>query len=281
MPSLVTSKLHPRHYLRVFKYTIYVLLIVNVGLFFLDEWSAAGYLIANGSSLSDLVASFAATLDTAAWVILLLLFEFETNIISDEKIRGKVKWFLHGARVFCYCLLVYAFFGYVTKMQGLSEFELSSAADLCGLAAGSFSFMTDLDEFELIDAANCLTLMPADVLYQLTGANVFTDSASLLSAQKLAWTDVINAGDWLLVVLVLEIDIRLQLKGKLDGVILTFSKAVKAILYTILLLCAIYWVITGPLLDFWDAMLWIVAFVFIEMNMFEWQEEPIPRSDVR
>jgi hypothetical protein len=25
--------------------------------------------------------------------------------------------------------------------------------------------------------------------------------------------------------------------------------------------------------DFWDAFLWLVAFVFIEMNIFQWQRE--------
>ena len=27
--------------------------------------------------------------------------------------------------------------------------------------------------------------------------------------------------------------------------------------------------------DFWDAFLWIVAFVFIERNVFEWREETL------
>ena len=26
-------------------------------------------------------------------------------------------------------------------------------------------------------------------------------------------------------------------------------------------------------LDFWDAFLWLVAFVFIELNVFQWREE--------
>jgi hypothetical protein len=26
-------------------------------------------------------------------------------------------------------------------------------------------------------------------------------------------------------------------------------------------------------LDFWDAFMWLVAFVFIEMNLFRWQAE--------
>ena len=45
----------------------------------------------------------------------------------------------------------------------------------------------------------------------------------------------------------------------------------KFVLYSTLLLAAIYWGFKGGFLDFWDAFLWLVAFVFIEMNVFEWR----------
>ena len=33
-----------------------------------------------------------------------------------------------------------------------------------------------------------------------------------------------------------------------------------------------YWGILGDFLDFWDAFMWLVAFVFIELNIFQWQQ---------
>jgi hypothetical protein len=47
----------------------------------------------------------------------------------------------------------------------------------------------------------------------------------------------------------------------------------KFILYSILLLAAIYWGIKGDFVDFWDAFLWLLAFFFIEMNVVEWRQE--------
>jgi hypothetical protein len=44
-------------------------------------------------------------------------------------------------------------------------------------------------------------------------------------------------------------------------------------MYTVLFGAAVYWGVEGTFLDFWDAFLWLVAFVFIEMNVFEWREE--------
>jgi hypothetical protein len=29
----------------------------------------------------------------------------------------------------------------------------------------------------------------------------------------------------------------------------------------------------GDFIDFWDAFLWLVAFVFIELNIFNWNQE--------
>ena len=51
------------------------------------------------------------------------------------------------------------------------------------------------------------------------------------------------------------------------------TKVIKIILYSILFLCAGYWGFAGDFLDFWDASLWLFAFIFIELNVFEWQYE--------
>src|SRR5690606_10631510 len=96
---------------------------------------------------------------------------------------------------------------------------------------------------------------------------------------RLAWVDVINSGVWLLVVLLLEIDVRLQQRDQFEGLALRLSNMSKYVLYSILLLAAIYWGIKGDFIDFWDAFLWLVAFVFIELNVFEWRQESLEREE--
>jgi hypothetical protein len=51
------------------------------------------------------------------------------------------------------------------------------------------------------------------------------------------------------------------------------------VLYTTLVVAAIYWGFKGDFLDFWDAALWLFAFVFIELNVFEWQQEIRDQTD--
>ncbi len=257
----------------LFKYGVYLLLCLNIVLFFRDEWLATDYLFRDGVAMADIISGFAATIDTAAWVVLLLMFELETFVLPDEKLKGGVKFGLEGTRAICYLFIVYAFYGYVVKCIGLYDFTPVNLLDLCGLSGGSLSFMTDLDEYETVTAANCALLSSASQFFELASSGIVTDAETMRSARILAWTDVINAADWLLVVAVLEMDVRLQLKDKLHGNIRTASKAAKTVLYAVLLAAAVYWGFAGSFLDFWDAFLWILAFVFIELNVFEWHTE--------
>ena len=82
-----------------------------------------------------------------------------------------------------------------------------------------------------------------------------------------------NSVTWILVVLVLEADVRLQLRGAYAGQWLFASKVSKVGLYGILFAAAVYWGFEGDFLDFWDAFLWLFAFFFIEQNLFVWQQE--------
>jgi len=58
------------------------------------------------------------------------------------------------------------------------------------------------------------------------------------------------------------------------------SKYFKMVLYSILLAAAAYWWLLGDFLDFWDSFLWIVAFFFIELNLFQWQAETEAEASV-
>ena len=97
----------------------------------------------------------------------------------------------------------------------------------------------------------------------------------------LAWVDVINAAVWLLVVLVLETDVRLQEKNRFEGLALRASNITKVILYAILFVAAVYWGFYGDFVDFWDAFLWLLAFFFIEMNVVEWRQEELEEQAAR
>ncbi len=256
---------------RAIKYATYLALSVNVYLFFEEELVASNVSQLNALSVTAMAQLFSATLDTAAWLVLLLLFELETAILPDEKLVGANRWLIHGLRMVCGLAIVSAFFGYVGEWQVF--FEASSIpAPPCTLADNGWTLLTGFDEFVPLDASSCGAI-GTDALQVTALEQVVASPQNFTDAYNLAMVDVINAGAWILVVLILEIEVRQQLQGGLPERLQWAFNLCKAFVYVTLALAAVYWGFEGDFLDFWDAALWLFAFVFIEMNVFEWQRE--------
>ena len=268
--------INSRFFFQAFKYTVYVLLAMNIYWFYDEESLAAALQFANGVDFADLIEAFSATIDTAAWVVLLLMFELETYVLDDQQFTKAITWSLHGLRALCYAFIVYAFYGYIANLTFLYETTaLSGVTDICSLLPDPWSWAVTLDDYAELTAANCAVYSDATVFYQFREMMAVVDAQGLRDIRYLAWVDVINAGVWLLVVMILEVDVRLQERERYEGLALRLSNAAKFVLYSLLLLAAIYWGLKGDFIDFWDAFLWLVAFVFIELNVFEWRQEDL------
>ena len=264
---------------QLFKYAVYALLTINVFVFFGEEWAASDHRFANGVGIADIIEGFAATIDTAAWVILLLMFELETWVLDDRSLTRNRTLMLHGLRILSYAFIIYAFTGYLRKLLFVSaSLPLDGVTDLCSIVDGVWAYAVDFDEYEVLTAANCALMSSATTFMQFPGLNAAVDLEGLREIVRLAWVDVINAGVWLLVVLVLEIDVRLQEHGRLEGLVLKISTISKFILYATLFLAAGYWSVKGDFVDSWDAWLWLIAFIFIELNVFDWRHEALEQE---
>jgi len=257
---------------RAFKYTIYCLLAWNVWMFFQEDFAASAQTFGDSVTWRNVVEAYSATIDTLAWVILLLLFELETAVIDDERLKGGLKWLFSGIRVACYFFIVYAFYGYCVKYGLVSNIEPFVVADACSLAGSDHTYLADLDEYLPIDAAACAA-MQGQELFRIAGTDIIGTGVATAAAINLAITDIVNAGDWLIIVVLLEVEVWLQLKGRLTDRMLFAGKYIKGFFYLVLFGAAAYWGVKGDFLDFWDAFLWLVAFIFIELNVFQWHEE--------
>jgi hypothetical protein len=267
-------KINGRVLYQLFKYSIYTLLTINVFVFFGEEWQATRLEYPQGISGSDIFKAYAATIDTAAWVVLLLMFELETYVLEDRHFTRAVTISLHTLRAVCYLFIVSAFYGYVVDAAYVYQTSpLAGVSDLCALAGQDWSYATTFGEYVEITASNCGSLSNLDTFVRFDGVAAVVDQPGLAGIHFLAMVDVVNAGVWLLVVLLLEADVRLQEKGRFEGLVLYLSTAAKFILYSMLALAVVAWMITGEFVDWWDAFLWLVAFVFIELNVVEWRQE--------
>ena len=271
MVSIDSSKMAMLY--NAFKYTVYALLTFNIVLFFQEELLATEQTFSQGINLVDVIQGFAATIDTAAWVLLLLLFELETSVLADDTLRKtNVKVTFIGLRIFSYGFVGYAFYGYFSKMLLTYNISPFVVDDLCAMVGQGYASIVTLDEYPLLDTDSCAVLA-AHALFKLNGQQILGNTSDWVDIQWLAWLDVINSATWVAVVVILEIDVWLQLRGRLQGGLVSVSKIIKMLLYSILFIAAAYWGLLGDFLDFWDAFMWLVAFVFVEMNLFQWQAE--------
>jgi len=257
---------------QVFKYSVYLLIFINVIQFFAEDYAATSHTFRNGIAWSQLTDAFATTFDSGAWLILLLMFELETYVIPDEKMVGKTRWAINILSAICFIFIVQAFLGYFDKYIVMSGYAASAYDSACSAVGTVQSYAKDLDEYFNLTATNCAAIT-GDSFFVHTKNSMLSSGDVLQRMKNLAMTDVINAGAWILIVIVLQIDVLLQMRGELTEKFYKINIYIKVVLYLILFAAAVYWGFMSALLDFWDAMLWIIAFFFIELNLFKWNEE--------
>ena len=268
-----TSLISAQLVFRALKYTVYTLLTLNIFLFFQEESLATAQTFSQGMSLENIIQGFAATIDTGVWVLLLLLFELETSVLDDQVLRNKrVQTGFLVVRAFSYSFIFYACYGYISKILLTYNISPFLVEDTCSLIGQGFSSIDTLDEYPPLDAQSCSRLAETG-LYKLNAQQVIGSASDWQAIQWLAWVDVINSVTLITVVAILEVDVWLQLRDRFSGQVMAVSKYLKMALYSILLAAAVYWWFLGDILDFWDSFLWIVAFFFIELNLFQWQAE--------
>jgi len=256
-----------------FKWVTYALLCLNEFFFWQEDAAAATHLYTNGVTIGELINAYAATIDNAAWLVLMFVFELETSVIPHRKLTTRLKWSLTAVSAACYALILYSFYGYLQLLLLSYDFIPTSIDDTCKLIGAGYSVVIDLGEFIPLTADNCLAFAGEKIFQLGDRGDLIATAESIGLARRLAWTDVANASAWLGVVAILEADVWMQLKGALSPGFNRFSKASKVLFYGTLVAAAIQWQIDGGFVDTWDAYLWLIAFVFIEMNFFEWQEE--------
>ena len=264
--------LHPHHIFTIFKWLVYILLAWNGFQFLQEDLAASAETFGNTITWRNIVEAYSAFIDTSAWLVLLLVFEFETAIIPDEYLQGGLKWLLLVVKAVCYFFIVYAFYGYLSKYVVINDLVAFNIADVCSLAGTDWNYVVNLDDYPPIDAVTC-TALQGQQLLQISGTEIVGTREAFDSAWGLAVIDIVNAGTWLIIVVLLEVEVWMQLRDDLTDRMLSVGKYLKGFFYFILFVAAAYWGLEGSFLDFWDAFLWLVAFIFIELNIFQWHEE--------
>ncbi|WP_339669143.1 hypothetical protein [Dasania marina] len=272
MKHYVLQYLAPERLMTLFKIFIYTCLCINGYEFISDDIAAGDQLLNSASSLSEIVNTFAVTMDTIAWISLLVVFELETWVLDDETMKLKrVKWPINIFTAICYMFIMYAFAGYAGKLIMLLN-SVPFVGNPCDLVNTSVVNIVSLDQYVDLTAESCQALNPA-TMGQIVGHPIVFENSNYGEVKLLAWIDVANSATWLLIVALLQLDIILQIRGIVNKHIIRVTTIFKVILYSTLFILAVFWGIYGSFTDFWDAVLWLLGFMIIELNIFNWSQE--------
>ena len=272
--SLLVPLLTRPRVAQAIKWTVYLALIVNFGVYGHDDWMAYKSVLAAGAPWSDIFEQFADTIDMAAWLGLVFLFELETYALPDEAFKGWVTRAIHIIRIMCYFGIWYAAYGFTVNAVDYYDYvEVDGLTDLCQIADQGRALQLDVIAYEPVTADNCASFSASAPYFQAAGEMSVIDAPTLDHAIKLGWVDIANAYVWLIVVLLIEIEIRMQTADRFGGRAMRLARLLKTIFYGELIINAVIWGATGYPIYAWDAFLWIFGFWAIELNLAEWEQE--------
>ena len=266
---------YPLNALQLLKLVVYSLLIFNFFLYIRDDFVTSSHTLRSGSTFLELTRSFATTIDESAWITLLLLFELETYLLSDDPLSRSKALLMQVIRLICYVSLahtLYAWFG--NLMELYASVPIEGVTSLCQMVSEDVSYAFNLVYTE-INQSNCASLSTATQFFYVDPPTflIVEDHAGLVIEKQLAWIDLFEAITWLVILFTIEVAVWLQDRNIGKGLIFKVLKATKLSLYSLLWIAVAYWIYRGHYMFAWDEFVWIAGFTAIEMNMVEWRKE--------
>ena len=256
------------------KWTVYAGLFINFAFYLNDDLLAMRASLADSAGWAETAETFVTSIDTVAWLLLIVLLEFETYVLSEDAYTRWVEAVMMTLRVVCYLAIAAAGWFYTSTAIGYYTITpLEGVESTCELAGGDNYLQTGVIEFEEITGDNCASMPPAEVLVRADVDESVLAPESLPGIRFLSWIDVVNAWVWILVVILIEVEIHLQWEDRFGSRLLRVVRAAKTASYLVLIGNGFVWIATGYPLYAWDAFLWIFGFWAIELNLAEWEQE--------
>ncbi len=255
---------------RIFKIILFWILMVDVLYYVYEDVNAYLYL-APGSTLFDTLEAFASSIDCVTWMVLIVLFEMETSAQSKDRLTGMRKWLIAGLTAACYVVLIYAAYGYAADLAETYRFEPVESKSACDFANTNFAYIAADDRPVELTDKNCGEL-EGKKLFKSPGDNEIATESVLPALVRLRWIDVFNSNAWLFIVLLFQVEFSLEQAKMLTKRRLIMVKAWKGFAYLVLLVCAILWTMYSSFIDYWDAWLWLLAFILVDLDMLGLEE---------
>lgn len=256
------------------KWFVYIALLINGGYYLYIDYVSWTSALPDDASLSDILTQVSTSIDTIAWILLVVFFELETYALPDRFWKSWLLRSIHVMRAICYVMIAYAAWGYT--VESANNYWYSDATEVssaCAVADDGVSMQLDANTWIEITPDNCASLTGDTEFVRLDGEVALIPTSALPHIQVMGWFDIINAYFWIVVVLLIEAEVRMHNVDRFSGPAMTAVRVTKAVLYAVLIGNCFVWLFTGYYVWSWDAFLWIFGFWAIELNLVEWELE--------
>ncbi|MBT5154887.1 MAG: hypothetical protein HOM44_12445 [Gammaproteobacteria bacterium] len=271
---------HPRVAF-LLKWFVYVWLCINFLQYVLDDILAYNSSLAADASLADIILTFRTTIDTAAWLVLIVVFELETYALPDAAFTRWLDRIFIAIKGLCYTCIAYAAYGYFADTLELYDLiALGHIDDLCSLAGQGLFLQLDAADYSEISLVSCSALHAGSEFFQIRGQTSIVSASELGSIRTMGWLDFGNAIVWIVVVILIDVEVHLQNTDQFDSKRLAYARLFKMLGYGFLIGACLMWFFYGYALYTWDAFLWIFGFWAIELNLAEWEQERVKELSV-
>ncbi|MDG1232907.1 MAG: hypothetical protein P8P91_11655 [Pseudomonadales bacterium] len=271
---------HPRVAFSL-KWFVYVWLCINFLQYLLDDILAYNASLAADASLADIILTFRTTIDTAAWLVLIVVFELETYALPDAAFTRWLDRIFIAIKGLCYTCIAYAAYGYLADTLELYDLiALGHIDDLCSLAGQGLFLQLDAADYSEISLSSCSALHAGSEFFQIRGQTSIVSASELGSIRTMGWLDFGNAIVWIVVVILIDVEVHLQNTDQFDSKRLAYARLFKMLGYGFLIGACLMWFFYGYALYTWDAFLWIFGFWAIELNLAEWEQERVKELSV-
>ena len=271
---------HPRVAFSL-KWFVYVWLCINFLQYVQDDILAYNSSLTADASLADIILTFRTTIDTAAWLVLILIFELETYALPDAAFTLWLDRVFTTIKSLCYMCIAYAAYGYFADTLDLYDLiTLGRIDDLCSVAGQGLFLQLDAADYSEISLASCSALNAGSEFFQIRGQTSIVSANELDSIRTMGWLDFGNALVWIVVVILLDVEVHLQNADKFGSKRLSYARLFKMLGYGFLIGACLMWFFYGYALYTWDAFLWIFGFWAIELNLAEWEQERLKELSV-
>jgi hypothetical protein len=271
---------HPRVAFSL-KWFVYGWLFINFLQYVQDDILAYNSSLAADASLADIILTFRTTIDTAAWLVLIVVFELETHALPDAAFTRWLDRVFTAIKGLCYTCIAYAAYGYFADTLDLYDLiPLGHIDDLCSVAGQGLFLQLDAADYSEISLAGCSALNAGSEFFQIRGQTSIVSANELDSIRTMGWLDFGNAIIWIVVVILIDVEVHLQNADKFGSKRLLYARLFKMLGYGFLIGACLMWFFYGYALYTWDAFLWIFGFWAIELNLAEWEQERLEELSV-